>query len=315
MSNNISVLIQGLNEAEQLPRLFAPLKGIEDIVFIDHQSTDNSVDVAKSLGARVVTREFLHNIVTEDDVIDFKKRFGYDPAFKKGDKIIRACDERYEMQKNCKNDWILNLDCDEIITWDYKKVQRLLNHSDVVNCKFYHDRNPDGSRKDWFQTTKLYNRQKTWWIGRIHEVIDGYNLRVGWSEEMEIDHHQRFDRSRRSYISHLEYSVLRDNDIRAFYYLGKEYHLYGEYEKAINIFTLYLGGAFYLPEKIKSYIYIAYCMWELDREDEAWVYCMQALKLNPNSQEAYLFLATIASKKDRKTWLKHAELASNDHLL
>jgi len=311
----ISGLVMGLNEAEQLPRLFAPLKVLEDIVYIDHNSTDDSVKVAKSLGARVFVRKFLHDIVVKDDVTEFEKRFSYKPVFKVGEIIHYAGHERYEMQKHCKNDWILNLDCDEIITWDYKKVQKLLPFSDAINCKFYHYRNPDGTRTDWFETTKLYNRTKTFWIGRIHEVINGYDLRMGWSEEMEIDHLQRQREHRANYISHLEYSVLRDNDIRAFYYLGKEYHHWGHWEKAVKFLTLYLKESYYLPEQVKSYILIASCMWELNREDEAWVYCMQALKLNPNSQEAYMFLSTIAPKKERSIWLKHVELASNDHLL
>lgn len=312
---DISVLIQCFNEEQQLPRLFAPLKDIKDIVFIDHQSTDKSAKIAKSLGARVIKREFLHDIATQEDIVEFKKRFDYEPLFKAGDIMRRACDERFEMGKHCKNDWILNLDCDEIIKWDYEKVKQMLPNFDVINCKFYHERNLDGSRRDWFQTSKLYNRQKTFWIGRIHEVVNGYNLRVGWSDDMEIDHYHQQKPGRKTYIDHLEYAVLKDQDIRSFYYLGKEYRHWGMWDKAINILTLYLKEAYYVPEKVKSYIMLAECLYELDREDEAWIYCMQALKLNPKSQEAYLFLAKIAPKKQQNIWLKHAELAENDHLL
>ena len=100
----ISGLVMGLNEAEQLPRLFAPLKVLEDIVYIDHNSTDDSVKVAKSLGARVFVRKFLHDIVVKDDVTEFEKRFSYKPVFKVGEIIHYAGHERYEMQKHCKND-------------------------------------------------------------------------------------------------------------------------------------------------------------------------------------------------------------------
>lgn len=311
----ISVFVQGLNEGDQLPRLFSPLKGIDDIVFIDHGSTDNSIKIAKKLGARVFSREFLHDIVNKDDVKDFIERFGYEPQFVIGQKILQANKERSEEQKLCKNDWVLNLDCDEIITWDIEKVKAILPDKDVINCKFFHYRTPEGGRTDWFQTSKLYNRTKTFWIGRIHEVINGYDLRVGWSDDMEIDHLQKIKPNRKSYEAQLEYAVLRDMDARPIYYLAKEYHHVKKWEKAIKFFILYLRESFYKPERVKAYLYIADCLFELCREDEAWVYAFQALKLNPESQEAFLFLSKLAPQSEKSIWLKHAELAVNDHLI
>lgn len=310
----VSVFIQGYNEEQNLSALFAPLSDIKDIVFIDHESTDNTAKVAEELGATVFTRQFLHEKTTKDDVLDFTHRFGYSPQFEPDEQMPIAWKERTEGQKYCVNDWVLNLDCDEVITWDYTKVKELLPHYDVINCKFYHERTPDGGRMDWFQTTKLYNRKRTFWIGRIHEVLNGYDLRVGWSD-MEIDHYQKQGRDRSTNIRVMEYAVLRDQDIRSFYYLGKEYHHYEHWEKAIKILTLYLKEAWYVAEKVKAYIMIAECMWHLGREDEAWIYACQALKLNPMSKEAYILLARLAPRKEHGVWLKHAELAVNDHLL
>jgi glycosyltransferase involved in cell wall biosynthesis len=313
--NEISVWMQGFNEEKSLPLLLSRLKGLPDVVYVDHGSTDNSIKIAKSFGARVFSRKFIMDKATKDDVADFTQRFGYPPHFKAGDKFTLSYKERTECQKFCKNDWVLNLDCDEVLTWDYEKVKKLLPLYDVINCKFFHERNPDGSRRDWFQTSKLYNRKKTFWIGRNHEVINGYDIKVGWTNDMEIDHYQVPKESRKKIVNSMELSSLKEMDLRSFFYLGKEYHQYGEWEKAIKALTFYLKEGWYVAEKVKAYIMIAHSLWNLNRDDEAFIYACQALKLNPMSFEAYDFLAKISPRREQAIWKKHAELAVNDHLV
>lgn len=312
---DISAVILGFNEQEQLPKLFESVKEVSEILFIDHNSTDDTAKVAKELGARVIVREFPHDIVTQSDCDEFEKRFGYKPEFKAGYKVYNGGKERYIASMQAKNDWVLNIDCDEIVTWDIKKVKEKMVDADVVDCKFVHIHNPDGTPNLWYQTSKLYNRTKIWWEGRVHEAINGYNLRVAWCDDMVIDHWQREREYRSTYIYHLEYQALKDQDARRLFYMGKEYHNYHQYEKAIFFLTLYLKEAIYIQEKVKAYVIIAQCMWELGREDEAWIYAMQGLKLNPRSKEIYLFLAKLAGKKQEAIWLKHAELAEEEHLV
>lgn len=59
---------------------------------------------------------------------------------------------------------------------------------------------------------------------------------------------------------------------------------------------------------------IADSLYQMGKVDEAFVYATQALKVNPNSQEAYLQLAKMDKSKE-EVWLRHAEIAENDHLL
>jgi glycosyltransferase involved in cell wall biosynthesis len=55
---NVSVLILTLNEEQNLPSCLESLKWCDDIVVFDSLSTDRTVDIAKSAGARVVQRSF-----------------------------------------------------------------------------------------------------------------------------------------------------------------------------------------------------------------------------------------------------------------
>lgn len=53
-----SVLILTLNEARNLPRCLASLKGIDDVVVLDSGSADQTREIARVAGARVIERPF-----------------------------------------------------------------------------------------------------------------------------------------------------------------------------------------------------------------------------------------------------------------
>jgi glycosyltransferase involved in cell wall biosynthesis len=55
-----SVLILTLNEERNLPRCLASVAGCDDIVVLDSGSTDRTAEIARTAGARVVTRRFDH---------------------------------------------------------------------------------------------------------------------------------------------------------------------------------------------------------------------------------------------------------------
>lgn len=86
----ISVLIPTRNEIDNLPRCLAPLKGwADEIVVVDSQSTDGTVDVANATGATVL-------------------QFHYQGGWPK--KRQWALDNH-----PFRNEWILLLDADEIL--------------------------------------------------------------------------------------------------------------------------------------------------------------------------------------------------------
>ncbi|HRH19344.1 MAG TPA: glycosyltransferase family 2 protein [Brevundimonas sp.] len=84
----LSCCIIAFNEADRLARCMEAIRGIADeIVVVDSGSTDGTVDLARSLGARVFHRDW--------DGYGPQKRFAEDCA---------------------AYDWILNLDADEVVT-------------------------------------------------------------------------------------------------------------------------------------------------------------------------------------------------------
>jgi glycosyltransferase involved in cell wall biosynthesis len=88
MSAPISAFIVTKNEETRLRRTLAALRPwVDEIVLVDSGSSDRTADIARSMGARVFCREW--------NGYGNQKRFA---------------------EQQCRNDWVLNVDADEVIT-------------------------------------------------------------------------------------------------------------------------------------------------------------------------------------------------------
>lgn len=88
----LSVFIIARDEADRIARTIESVRGwVDEVIVIDSGSTDDTVKIAEALGARVEFREWT----------------GYGP-------------QKVFGQGLCRNDWILNLDADEVIAPDLR---------------------------------------------------------------------------------------------------------------------------------------------------------------------------------------------------
>jgi (heptosyl)LPS beta-1,4-glucosyltransferase len=101
----ISVVLNTLNEAGTLPRAVASVKSIADeIIVIDMESTDNTVEVAKILGAKV----FRHKKLS---YVEPARNFGIEKA---------------------SSEWVLILDTDEVVPDSLaKKITQTVKNTDL----------------------------------------------------------------------------------------------------------------------------------------------------------------------------------------
>ena len=108
MPNTLSVVLITLNEAANLPRTLASVRGLGEIIVLDSGSTDSTLDIARSFGARVFSESWK----------------GFGPQ--KNSAISRAT-----------TDWILSLDADEEISPALaNEIQSLLAGSPAFNAYF-----------------------------------------------------------------------------------------------------------------------------------------------------------------------------------
>lgn len=92
--NNLSVVLATFNEEENLERCLTAVKDFADeIVIVDGTSKDRTVEIAKSLGARVIS-------TTNKANFHINKQMAIDAA---------------------KGEWILQLDADEVVGVDLEK--------------------------------------------------------------------------------------------------------------------------------------------------------------------------------------------------
>jgi glycosyltransferase involved in cell wall biosynthesis len=103
MSAKLSIFIIAKNEGDRIGKTLEAIKGLGDeIIVIDSGSDDDTINVAQSYGAKVIFHEWCG--------YGEQKRFGEDM---------------------CQNDWLLNLDADEVITRElYDEIAALFKNGE-----------------------------------------------------------------------------------------------------------------------------------------------------------------------------------------
>lgn len=156
----ISVVIIAYNEEKNMDRCLASIKGVADeIIVVDSMSTDNTVAIAESYGARVVQHAF-------EGFIE-QKNFATEQA---------------------AHDWILSLDADEALSPEL--IQSILHVKAQPGCDAYRMNRLTNYCGQWIRhcgwypdkQLRLYNRTKGSWQGeRVHEYwqLSGANSAIG----------------------------------------------------------------------------------------------------------------------------------------
>ena len=200
------------NEEETLPTALASAKTLADeIVIVDTGSEDDTITVAKSLGAKVIEG---------------------------GDRMHKG-ESRNIAADNATGDWIVVLDADETI----RDPARLRDHIENTDANAVFIKMSDGTRK-WHQM-RAYRKGKCEYRYRAHEVPVCHG-KADYTEFI-FDHHQPTER----WPWKLTYTMDRllldvaenPTDPRPLFYLGRQYSYLKEYHQAIETLKKYLDVA------------------------------------------------------------------------
>jgi glycosyltransferase involved in cell wall biosynthesis len=303
-----SVIVNAFNEELNLPDLFTSLKGIEDIVVIDHESTDKTVKLAKELGARVYTKELYKEIVVKADVIEFEKRYGIKPKFTEGEKIPNWSKDLNDSLSYAKNNWCFYIDCDERLVWDRKEIEKLIPDSDIITCII---KSPINS----FLCRKLFDKSKVWFTCHTHSAVHGYNLRINNTDKMHILHNFVAKPERDENIKVLEFGFFKDQSPRMNFFLGREYYNHKEYDKCIKFLNMYLETSTSLYESAKAHTLIAACLLEKKDLEGASLNLLKAMRDDPYSKESFIIMGEICLPQYGVIWRKIADLVSKEQVV
>lgn len=243
-NNDLSVCIISRDEEKNIGRCLKSIKVIADeIIVVDTGSTDNTVDIAKSLGAKVI------NLKWSND-------FG---------------EARNKSIENATKDWILFLDCDEEL--DYSEainVKKLISKGEDKEGYYLRLINiSKGIRKDDSIVMRIFrNNIKYRFKGRIHErIVQSIKTESGEDciGETQIQiYHYGYDKeiidikkkSERNFKVLLSYEE-EDKDGYYYYVLGNEYARIKSSEKALECYKLSLKSKDNEGNKPIQYSYLA----------------------------------------------------------
>ncbi|KOA20249.1 SPBc2 prophage-derived glycosyltransferase SunS [Clostridium homopropionicum DSM 5847] len=212
MKNEVSLCMIVKNEEKYLPQCLKSIKDIVDeIIIVDTGSTDRTVDIAKSFGAKVYYFQWNNNF----------------------------SEARNESLKHATKDWILILDADdELYTKDQENLKDLLTKQlDENAIYFFETLNYYGSTIDDNSITvnlnpRLFkNNQGTHYEGEIHNQLvhseNKYNLIYKF---VQIHHYGYMENSissknkRNRNITLLKKQIEENpDDVFAYFNLGTEY--------------------------------------------------------------------------------------------
>ncbi|TVP78752.1 MAG: glycosyltransferase family 2 protein [Gemmatimonadales bacterium] len=172
----ISVFLITRNEGAYLDQVLGSVEGADEIVLVDSGSTDDTVEIARRHGARVLHRDW--------------------PGY---------AEQKAFAMDQCTHDWVLNLDGDEVLPpGGLARIRERIARGDVNGLRLPHDdlffgHSLRGHRHHRF--LRVYRRSKVKWetwrkvhekveieppVGRLDVVVrhHGYDTAHGYMEKL-----------------------------------------------------------------------------------------------------------------------------------
>ena len=182
MKPNFDICVIARNEEKTLPRFFDSLKDFLDrggeCHLTDTGSTDKTVEIAKSFGAIVhEAGDKFKRIITEQEAEEINKAFvveGEANILKAGESLFDFASARNYAASFAKNDFVFFHDADECYTrLDIDKINEIIADDNLNNLEyefvFSHD--SFGSPTIQFVQSKAYRKDRLFWSGIVHEVL------------------------------------------------------------------------------------------------------------------------------------------------
>ena len=259
------------NEENHIPKMMSSLKDFQErggnVYILDTGSTDNTVEVAKSLGCKVQSVGDKFRIQIDKEMADkINSKFvieGETPVVKEGDSLFDFASARNHCVSFTELDMISTMDCDEVFTkLDVDKINKLIDDGyDQFEYNFVFSHDQLGNPVIKFRQSKFYNKTKTKWVGIIHEVLQGEANRIFTEENViKLEHFQNEKTNRSGYIKGLALDCFNnpEND-RNSHYFAREMMYLGRTKSAIKEFKNHISMGKWGTEAAQSMLHIGDC--------------------------------------------------------
>jgi glycosyltransferase involved in cell wall biosynthesis len=311
-----SVVLIARNESKTLPHAIRSLSEFMarggDVNVLDTGSTDNTVEVAKSLGCRVkeVGTIFRHEI-TEEKAKEINDRFIVEnehPVLTAGESYFDFASARNAANSMADCDMVCTMDCDEVITrLDIDKIDQYIRDGYTqFEYNFVFSHLPSGGELVKFIQSKFYSRVKCNWVGIIHEMVtnlDSTNpskIKLLEEHEFKLEHWQNEETNRTGYLRGLAIDCFdhQEKD-RNSHYFARELWWTGRPWSAAKEFKRHIEMNRWPAEKAESMLFLADIYGAMEKPEEQLAWCHKAIDIEPNRREGLLKLAQIYQRRNQ----------------
>ena len=285
----ISIFSVVKNESEMCHGAWDSVKDADELVIVDTGSTDDTVEIAKTYTDNVHFFEWIDNFSAA-------KNFA---------------------MSHCSGDWVMGLDADcRLEEGGIEKMREAIDKygedHDVINVTLVSMDSPGNTH---IMPKIFKNDGSIKYSGPVHEATTKQGYGDG---EVTINYYygpsHKADPNRNMRI--LEKEVAKSpNAARWKFYLAREYYYRKDWERAFNMFSEYIEISKFKSEKGDACLLAAKCLFQLQRGNEARRYCLHAIEINPDHEEALRFMADLHYEPWKRKWLQFAELAENSGVL
>jgi glycosyltransferase involved in cell wall biosynthesis len=271
----IAVYTIALNEEQFVERWFNSAQEADYLLIADTGSSDNTVELARSLGIDVVP--------------------------------VTVTPWRFDKARNLALsqlpddiDYCIALDMDEVLQPGWRQALEAVKPGTTrPRYSYTWSWNEDGTPGLVYGGDKIHSRFNYTWKHPVHEVLVCNTTEVQDWVGLEIHHHPDSTKSRSSYLPLLKIAVEEDpdDDRNAFYY-ARELFFYGKKPEASAEFRRHLSlpTATWQPERAASMRYLA----KIEPEQtESWL--LRATAEASDRREAWVELATYYY--DHQDWI------------
>ena len=321
---DFAVVIVARNEAHTLPRLFASLGPVfrrgGEVVVLDTGSSDATVDVSRCHGARVeeVGNRF-HYALGPDEAALIEARFargGEGPLVRSGELQFNFGAAREYAGSLPHADHVLQVDAsDEVVALDLDFIETAVRASEPPRIEY-------GLRVGGLSlyVSRLYDRRRARWVGRVHEALWPRNPDVGVPAErtlrcsdtqLLVRHHGDSGKTR-PYVAGLALEAIeRPEASRWAHYLGRELYFRGWYRSAIQVLDAHAARSdAWRTERAESLCLSGRCLEALGVSTEAEGRYRRAIALDASRREPLLRLATLCqARSDHASVVEHVTAA------
>lgn len=261
----------------------------DELIVVDTDSQDNSVEIAQSFGAKVIPfRRADH----PHDFMDIPDENG----------TAHECLANFALARNisfnaASGDQILWLDHDDELRglehWPEMLRRFEEQKLDAVLLPYNYAQDDRGRCIHRLWRERLVRNDPKWrWEGVVHEVLSPYGRNIAMYEPVEVFHHK--GRRKRPILKRRNLEILLAkgdrSQSRTLFYLGTEHTYNGEYKEAVEAFRKYLPLA-HEPDELYQALYYLGDLYRVGGNFEAAIeHYQKAMVLRPNWRDAYFGL-------------------------